>query len=80
LAVTPTVSSKIGLSPPESYFDLISYLNCEKPSITIPEMKERIGLTPKQTWSMIDNLKKRGIMERRGSRKSGLWIITSDNK
>ena len=51
--------------------DLVS----EKPTITIPELAEKIGLSDSGVRYAIAQLRKKNLLEREGSRKQGKWIV-----
>ncbi|HJJ35841.1 MAG TPA: Fic family protein [Methanocorpusculum sp.] len=48
----------------------------QNPEITIRELSETLQLSIKQVRSIMDTLKKNGILEHVGSTKSGYWKIT----
>jgi ATP-dependent DNA helicase RecG len=51
----------------------------ENPSITIPEMAEKIGITERSVQRNIQKLQADGLLRRVGGRKEGLWeVIRSD--
>jgi ATP-dependent DNA helicase RecG len=47
----------------------------EKPSITIPELAELIGITERSVQRNIQNLQKAGLLRRIGGRKEGHWEV-----
>jgi len=47
----------------------------ETPTITAAEIATAIGITKRKAESNMDFLKKAGIIERKGSRKSGWWVV-----
>jgi ATP-dependent DNA helicase RecG len=47
----------------------------EKPSITIPELAELIGITERSVQRNIQNLQKDGWLRRIGGRKEGHWEV-----
>ncbi len=49
----------------------------EYPKITAKEMSEKLIITSRQTERLLANLKKKKLIERIGSRKSGEWKIIS---
>lgn len=49
-----------------------------KPEITIPEISEIIGITDRNVEKQLAKLKGEGKIQRVGSDKSGLWIITTN--
>lgn len=50
----------------------------ERPEITIPELSETIGLSDSGIRYAIAQLRKRGLLEREGSRKQGKWIVRQE--
>lgn len=48
---------------------------CEKPKITIPELAEKTGLSVSGIRYAMAQLRKKGLLEREGSRKQGQWIV-----
>lgn len=47
----------------------------ERPSVTIPELAELIGITERSVQRNIQNLQKDGLLRRIGGRKEGLWEV-----
>ena len=47
----------------------------ETPSITIPEMAEKIGITERSIQRNIQNLQAVGLLHRVGGRKEGYWEV-----
>jgi len=47
----------------------------EKPSVTIPELAELIGITERSVQRNIQNLQKDGLLRRVGGRKEGHWEV-----
>ena len=47
----------------------------EKPSVTIPELAELIGITERSVQRNIQNLQKDGLLQRIGGRKEGHWEV-----
>lgn len=47
----------------------------EKPSVTIPEMAELIGITERSVQRNIQKLQARGLLRRLGGRKEGRWEV-----
>ena len=47
----------------------------EKPSITIPELAELIGITERSVQRNMQNLQKDGLLRRIGGRKEGHWEV-----
>ena len=47
----------------------------EKPSVTIPELAELIGITERSVQRNIQNLQKDGLLRRIGGRKEGYWEV-----
>ena len=47
----------------------------EKPSITIPELAELIGITERSVQRNMQNLQKHGLLRRIGGRKEGYWEV-----
>ncbi|TVR00689.1 MAG: winged helix-turn-helix transcriptional regulator [Desulfovibrionales bacterium] len=47
----------------------------EKPSITISELAELIGIRGRSVQRNIQNLKKDGLVRRIGGRKEGRWEV-----
>ena len=47
----------------------------EKPSITIPELAELIGITERSVQRNMQNLQKHGLLRRIGGRKEGHWEV-----
>ena len=47
----------------------------EKPSITIPELAELIGITERSVQRNMQNLQKQGLLRRIGGRKEGHWEV-----
>jgi ATP-dependent DNA helicase RecG len=45
----------------------------EKPSVTIPELAELIGITERSVQRNIQNLQRDGLLRRVGGRKEGHW-------
>ena len=45
------------------------------PIITIDELATEINLSKRTTERVISSLKEKGIIEKDGSKKSGLWIV-----
>lgn len=45
------------------------------PKSTAKDISEKIGLKPRTIERAIKELKDKGIIERKGSRKSGYWLI-----
>lgn len=45
------------------------------PSITLDDVAERIGKSPRTVKTAIKSMRKRGILERVGSKKNGRWVI-----
>jgi predicted HTH transcriptional regulator len=50
-------------------------LMVENPTITSGEIAELIGITKRQIELNISKLKSLGIIERKGARKNGQWIV-----
>lgn len=48
----------------------------EKPSVTIPELAELIGITERSVQRNIQNLQRDGLLRRIGGRKEGHWEVT----
>ena len=48
----------------------------EKPSVTIPELAELIGITERSVQRNIQKLQKDGLLQRIGGRKEGHWEVT----
>ena len=48
----------------------------ENPSITIPEMAQRIAVTERSIQRNIRNLQRVGLLKRAGGRKEGHWEVT----
>ena len=46
-----------------------------KPSITIPELAELIGITERSVQRNMQNLQKHGLLRRIGGRKEGHWEV-----
>jgi ATP-dependent DNA helicase RecG len=59
----------------KSRVKIIEQVNAN-PKVTIPELAENIGISPKAIEKQISNLKKEGIIERIGSDKGGEWRVT----
>lgn len=51
----------------------------EKPSITIPELADLIGVTERSVQRNIQKLQKVGLMRRVGGRKEGHWEVDHEN-
>ncbi len=49
----------------------------EKPSITIPELSELIGITERSVQRNIQKLQKDELLRRVGGRKEGHWEVLS---
>ena len=47
----------------------------KNPNITRKEMAEKLGCSDSTVKRAIEGLVKRGVLEREGSRKSGIWIV-----
>ena len=47
----------------------------ENPALTVSDISERIGLSPRAIEKQIKKFKDLGVICRQGSRKNGLWII-----
>jgi ATP-dependent DNA helicase RecG len=47
----------------------------EKPSITIPELADLIGITERSVQRNMQNLQKDGLLRRVGGRKEGHWEV-----
>ena len=47
----------------------------ENPPLTVSDISERIGVSPRAIEKQIKKFKDLGVIHRRGSRKNGLWII-----
>ena len=47
----------------------------EKPSVTIPELAEVIGITERSVQRNIQNLQRDGLLRRIGGRKEGRWEV-----
>ena len=47
----------------------------ENPSITQAELKEKLQVSIMTVKRMMDDLQKRGLIERQGSSRKGKWII-----
>ena len=45
------------------------------PSITLDEVAERIGKSPRTVKNAVKSMQERGIIERVGGKKSGSWKI-----
>ena len=52
----------------------------EKPSITIPEMAEQIGVTERSIQRNIQKLQTDGFLRRLGGRKEGHWEIIGNDE
>lgn len=52
----------------------------QDPSITVTEIAERIEMSRSGVQYAIDNLKKKAILKREGSRKRGIWVIRESNR
>jgi ATP-dependent DNA helicase RecG len=50
-------------------------LIADNPRITMVELADAIGITPKGIAWQIDQLKKRGILKRVGPAKGGYWKV-----
>lgn len=47
----------------------------KNPNITRKEMAEKLGCSDSTVKRAIEGLMKKGVLEREGSRKSGIWIV-----
>ena len=45
------------------------------PSITLDEVAERIGKSPRTVKTAVKSMQERGILERVGGKKNGRWVI-----
>ncbi|MGM9820769.1 MAG: winged helix-turn-helix transcriptional regulator [Candidatus Onthomorpha sp.] len=45
------------------------------PQLTLVELSDRMGITQRGVEKQIKRLKEHGIIERKGSKKSGMWTI-----
>ena len=48
----------------------------ERPSVTIPELAERIGITERSIQRNVRSLQQAGLLRRVGGRKEGHWDVT----
>ena len=54
---------------------VILHLMLDNPHISADELKEELGLANRSVERYIADLKKRGIIERQGPDKGGLWKV-----
>lgn len=52
-------------------------LICKTPSITVPEMSLKTGVTSRTIKRDIEKLVAMGLLKREGGRKDGKWIVIS---
>lgn len=77
LAEATKVDFKVALEEkkPKSWFKSISACIMKNPNITRKEMAEKLGCSDSTVKRAIEGLVKKGVLEREGSRKSGIWIV-----
>ncbi len=46
-----------------------------EPAATYPEIAQRIGFSESKVYRISDVLRKKGLVERAGSRKTGTWKV-----
>ncbi len=51
-----------------------------KPTITLDEVAEKIGKSPRTVKTSVKSMEERGIIERVGGRKNGSWKINPGHK
>lgn len=51
----------------------------ERPSVTIPELAQLIGITERSVQRNIQNLQKNGLLQRVGGRKEGHWEVKHES-
>jgi ATP-dependent DNA helicase RecG len=56
----------------------ILYVCRQRPSITIPELAQLIGITERSVQRSIQSLQKDGLLRRIGGRKEGHWEVTHE--
>jgi ATP-dependent DNA helicase RecG len=56
----------------------ILYVCRQRPSITIPELAQLIGITERSVQRSIQSLQKDGLLRRVGGRKEGHWEVTHE--
>ena len=47
------------------------------PSITLDEVAEKIGKSPRTVKTAVKSMQERGIVERVGGKKNGSWVVKS---
>ncbi|MDR1993610.1 MAG: winged helix-turn-helix transcriptional regulator [Nitrososphaerota archaeon] len=47
----------------------------ENPSVTIPELAEKVGIANRNVEKNLKFLKDNGIIKREGAKKKGEWIV-----
>lgn len=62
----------------ESEIDSLLNLIRKDPKITAVSIAKTLGISERTVRTRLDDLRKRGIIERKGSRKTGEWIIIED--
>jgi predicted HTH transcriptional regulator len=50
------------------------------PRVTAEEAAEQLGLKPRTIERTIRELKEKGLLERKGSKKSGFWKVRKHNE
>ena len=67
-----TVTPVLGLSDIEQF---IIYSMQQRPGISAKDIAEQLDLSPRQIEKHISALKKKGLIERQGARKNGVWKV-----
>lgn len=52
-------------------------LEKDVPSISAKEIADKRGITPRQIEKYLSEMKKKGIIQRMGARRNGVWKICS---
>ncbi len=71
---TNEASNEIPAKKPKTK-NLILEMMKENPSITMLQLSEKIGVTPKAIEKQIMRLRSLGLIKREGSNRSGTWKV-----
>lgn len=76
--IRETVPNKVSDKVPNKSELAVLRLLSDNPGMTRIELAENLGITESGVKKIISNMKKAGWIERRGSNKTGYWIVKYD--
>lgn len=69
------VPNKLPNKLPNNSEILVVDLLLKSPNLTVTEIASKIGITDRAVRNIINSLKRQGLLERIGSKKSGYWKV-----